>query len=85
MAEVASISIGAVLIVFIVFVSLLIALTIVSWTVVRLVSGGARRRAGGAADDAQLIQEIYQGLTKMEQRIESLETLLLERDGKGAR
>jgi phage shock protein B len=82
MMEVASISIGAVLIVLIVFASLLAALVIVSWTMVRLVGGGARR-ARGAADEGRLIQEIYQGLTKMERRVEALETLLLERDGKG--
>lgn len=78
-------SINVVLIVFIVFMALLLGLMIVSWTVVQLVSGGKRGRKSTATNDAQLIQEIYQGLTKMEQRIESLETLLLERDGKGPR
>ena len=31
------------------------------------------------ADDARVIQEIYQGLSRLEQRIESLETILGER------
>ena len=31
-------------------------------------------------EEARLIQDIYHGLLKMEERIEALETLLLERD-----
>ena len=31
------------------------------------------------AEEAATIQEIYQGLTQMEKRVESLETLLMER------
>jgi phage shock protein B len=31
-------------------------------------------------DEAVLMQELHRGLVKMEQRIETLETLLLERD-----
>lgn len=31
------------------------------------------------ADEAKLIQQIHQGLTKMEERVEALETILLER------
>lgn len=34
------------------------------------------------ADDTRLIQEIYQGLQRMEQRVEALETLLLEKERK---
>jgi phage shock protein B len=30
-------------------------------------------------EDARIIQEIYQGLSRLEQRIESLETILAER------
>lgn len=37
------------------------------------------------ADDARMIQEIYHGLIKMEERVEALETLLLDRQGKGKR
>jgi len=38
---------------------------------------------GGRAsnvDEARLIQDIYHGLLKMEERVEALETLLLERE-----
>jgi phage shock protein B len=32
-----------------------------------------------AADDTQMIQEIYQGLQRMEERIEALETIIMDR------
>ena len=34
------------------------------------------------AEEAATIQEIYQGLTQMEKRLESLETLLMEHQGR---
>jgi len=34
-------------------------------------------------EESQLMQELYQGLTRMEERVESLETLLLERERMG--
>ena len=34
------------------------------------------------AEEARLIQEIYQGLAKMEERVEVLETILLDRPRK---
>jgi phage shock protein B len=34
------------------------------------------------AEEAATIQEIYQGLSQMEKRVESLETLLMERQAK---
>jgi phage shock protein B len=36
-------------------------------------------------NEAQMIQEMYQNLARMEERIESLETILLEKDGKEGR
>ena len=35
------------------------------------------------ADEAQMIQELYQGLSKMEARVEALETLLIDQERKG--
>ena len=35
------------------------------------------------ADEAQMIQELYQGLSRMEERVETLETLLLDQERKG--
>jgi phage shock protein B len=34
------------------------------------------------AEETRLIQELYQGLSKMEERVEALETLLLDRQRK---
>lgn len=57
-------------------------IAVVAWTIVSLVTG-RRRPQNINDDDAKIIQEIYHGLTKMEQRVESLETLLLEREKRG--
>jgi len=73
-----------IVIVLIVFGSVLAGLGIVAWTVVRLTTGGRTNRAANA-DDSRAIQEMYQGLSRMERRIEALETLLLERERKGER
>ena len=56
---------------------------IIAWMIVTLVTG---RRSTRALNDqeAKVIQEIFHGLSKMEQRVESLETLLLEREKRGA-
>jgi len=55
----------------------------------RIWKGDSARGANRAnAEEAHLIQDIYHGLLKMEERVEALETLLLEREreneGKGA-
>ena len=43
-----------------------------------LKGGGKHSRRGIDPEEAKLMQEIYQGLQKMEDRVESLETLLIE-------
>jgi len=45
--------------------------------VVRLFKGAGDRAT--KAEDAKVIQEIYQGLTRLEKRIETLETILFDR------
>ncbi len=48
---------------------------------VKLLKGGASRTVQkGYTDEARMIQEIYQGLARMEERVESLETILMERE-----
>ncbi len=37
------------------------------------------RGNGAASDEARLMQELYQGLSRLEDRVESLETILLDR------
>ncbi len=39
-------------------------------------------QGAGQDDEARMIQEMYQGLARMEERIEALETLLLDQKGK---
>jgi phage shock protein B len=39
----------------------------------------------GTEDEARMIQEMYQGLVRMEERIEALETILLEKDNRERR
>lgn len=67
-----------VLIVAIVFGAILSGLYIVSNMIVRVLGG--RVTGGLSEDESQIMQEIFYGLKKMEERVESLETILLERD-----
>ena len=70
-----------VLIVGIVFGSILLMLALIPATillVIRLVRGGGSSRT--QAEEAKMVQEIYQGLSRLEERIESLETILLDKD-----
>jgi phage shock protein B len=75
-----------VVIVAIVFGSLLLTLAIIPGTIliaIKLVKGGiSRTDQKQQAEETKMIQEIYQGLARMEERVEALETILLDRDGK---
>ena len=72
----------ALITVVIVFGTALFGLAIICWTVVKLAGAGTSRNA--SADEARIIQEIHRGLVRMEERVESLETLLFDQD-KGGR
>ena len=57
------------------------ALLVVGATIVisiKLLKGGTSRK--DQAEDSKIIQEIYQGLSRMEERVEALETILLDRE-----
>ena len=72
------------LIVAIVFGSFVLIPAVIGGTIVisiKLLRGGASRK--DQAEDSKIIQEIYQGLARMEERVEALETILLDRE-KGA-
>ncbi len=56
-------------------------ITLVILKIIRASSGGDRKLG---AEEAKMIQDIYHGLLKMEERVESLETILLERERKGS-
>ena len=43
-------------------------------------SGSSRAEGELRAEETRLIQEIHEGLVRMEERVEALETLLLDRD-----
>ena len=76
----------AVFIVAFVFGSIVIVLAIVCGTILmgmRLRHGGiSRGNRQEQADEARMIQDIYHGLSKMEERVEALETILMDRYGK---
>ena len=73
-------------IVAIVFGSLLLMLAIIPATIliaIKMFKGGfSRTDRKQQAEETKMIQEIYQGLSRMEERVEALETILLDRDGK---
>ncbi len=58
-----------------VLVSLLGIMTLL---IIRAMRGGRQPKGDLAADEARLIQEIHRGLERMEQRVDTLETLLLD-------
>lgn len=66
----------ALLVVSIVFGSLLAGLAIICWLIVKLV--GPRNTGVAGDEEARLMQELYQGLLRLEQRVEALEMLLYE-------
>ena len=70
-----------VIIVAIVFGSIVLALAIIPGAIllaIKFLRGG--KSAGDQAQEAKMIQEIYKGLSRMEERIEALETILLDQE-----
>ena len=80
---------NAVFIVGIVFTGLVLALAVIGGTIlmaIRLRHGGlSRKDRQNQAEEARMIQEIYHGLSRMEDRVEALETLLMDRKGENRR
>ena len=70
----------AVAIVGIVFGSVLAALFIITNLISKMT--GARGGSRLSDEESQLMQEIFYGMKKMEERVESLETILLDK-GRG--
>jgi len=76
----------AVMIVAIVFSGIVLSIGIVAGTILM----GIRMRHDGMSkksrkdrnDEAKMVQELYRGLSDMEKRVESLETILMDRYGK---
>jgi phage shock protein B len=78
---------NSVFVVAIVFGGLVLALAIIGSTIlmgIRIVKGGVSRKGQAyQADETRMIQELYQGLSKMEERVDALETILLDQERKG--
>ena len=74
-------------IVVIVFGSIVLVLAVIGSTILmglKILKGGVSQKGQKSqSDEARIIQEIYQGLARMEERVESLETILLERERSG--
>ncbi len=72
-----------------VFAFILLALGIlggVAVAIVRLIKGPQGKQAAQAdEDEARVIQDLHKGLARMESRINALETILLEKQGKEPR
>lgn len=77
---------SAVSIVAIVFGGSVLALAIIGSTIlmaINILKGGLSRKGRESqAKEARMIQEIHQGLSRMEERLEALETIILDRERK---
>ncbi len=77
---------SAVFIVAIVIGGIILALAIIGSTVlmaIKILKGGLSGKGQRLqAEEAKMIQEIYQGLSRMQERVEALETIILDRERK---
>jgi phage shock protein B len=75
-----------VLILAVIFGGTVLALAIIGSTIlmaIKILKGGLSRTGQKSqAEEARMIQEIYQGLSRMEERVEALETIVLDRTRK---
>ncbi len=74
------------LILTIIFGGSILALAIIGSTIlmaIKILKGGLSQKGQKLqTDEARMIQEIYQGLSRMEGRVEALETIILDRERK---
>lgn len=70
----------------VVFGGIVLALAVIGGTfilAIRTLKGGfSGQEQKLKAEEARMIQEVYRGITRMEERIEVLETILLDREKK---
>ncbi len=75
------------IIVAIIFSGVVMALAVIGGTflmAIKMFKGSpAKPDRHAAMEEARMIQEIYRNLTRMEERIEALEIILLEKERKG--
>jgi phage shock protein B len=76
----------SVLIVAIVFGGSVLVVAIIGSTIlmaIKILKGGLSRKGQRVqSEEARMIQEIYQGLSRMEARVEALETIILDHERK---
>ena len=76
----------ATMILAIIFGGSVLALAVIGSTIlmgIKMIKGGvSKKNRTVQADEARMIQEIYKGLSRAEERVEALETLILDRDRK---
>ena len=74
------------LIVAVVFGGIVLALAIIGSTIlmaIKVLKGDMSQKSQqNQTDEAKMIQEIYQGLSQMEERVEALETIILDHERK---
>ena len=74
----------AVFMIAVVFASMVLALAAIGGTifvVIKLIRDGLSPKDQGIlSEETRMIQDIYRGMEKMETRVETLETILLDRD-----
>jgi len=77
---------NAIIIVAIVFSGIVIVIGMITGTIlmtIKMRHGGVSRKSRqDYEEETRMIQEIYHGMTQMEKRVESLETILMESQGK---
>ena len=77
---------SGVLILTIIFGGSILALAIIGSTIlmaIKILKGGLSQKGQKLqTDEARMIQEIYQGLSRMEGRVEALETIIVDRERK---
>ena len=70
----------------VIFGGVVLALAIIGSTIlmaIKLLKGeGSPKSQKTMNDEAKTIQEVYQGLARMEERVEALETIILDRGRK---
>ncbi len=75
-----------VLVLSIIFGGAILILAIIGSTIlmaIKIIKGGVSRKGQNLqTDETKKIQEVYQGLSRMEERVETLETIILDRDRK---
>lgn len=75
------------MIVAIIFSGVVMALAVVGGTILMAIKifkgGGSQPDAQASAEEARMIQEIYRNLNRMEERVEALEIILLEKGRRG--